>query len=1204
MNLGSPYQQGTQAQSVGADGAVAANPLAGTPLASGLKALVSKLPTNTKTQNVAAAPAQQFQGLNLNLPTNPNGYFVTAKNPDSHYLVETNPLFGAGSNSVGSDYLTKLLNINPDKEIKRLGDANYEAKLVRDQLIAQTGANVLKGMASEAAQMQALMDNASTQARKLGLVYGQAPSPDQVANLTEDMVWMVETVVAGQKVVAPVVYLAKTTKDAIEGGGPVLSAANMKIDAGTVTNTGGTIKGDKLDITAKGDITNTGGKIKGGDVALKSTEGSIVNLTVAETHGGKDFARTTIGAAAGIESTGKLRLDAAKDITVKGADVKAGGDASLAAGGNVTFDTIQNTTADATMHRSAGLLGGTGSGSSLATTTNIGSNLASGGNLSIKSGGDTTIAGSQVKVGGDLALDATGNVNVISRQDTRETTSYSEHSGLGVGGGLFGNTSTTTDTFQGRNVAAGIDVKGNAALKSGDTLTLQGSKLNVGGGADIQAGQVQVLAGQDVDRTTTTTKTTSFLKLDGAGGDTSTDAGASAGKGVGSKAGVGVGAEAHAGASASGSAGVTLAETTTTNTYDYNARAVGAEINVGKGLNVKADKDITLQGAKVNTGGDTNLDAKNVNVLASQDVHVSSSKTSTTQIGLYAESNNEASASAGVRTGMVTGAGAEAGASSDTTVDFIRTKTTQTDSLNIHNNGTSLNANGKLNINAKDKLTVQGSELGGENGVALKAKDMTFSAATDVDQTSTTTTKTSAGLYYSGDAKAKASASNGMLGGGGAASASAKAGEGLQARHSEATDASGTTTAQVSTIRSGNGDITRTATGNITDVGTQIDAAGNFTQSAATIDSKAAANTSWTSSNASSHEARIGVYAEASADAGASGAPGASGAGVSVGVEAQYTGTQSSSRSDSSTAVVSTIRAGGKVTSTSSGATTLEGTSIKGDKGVELGAQSLDYKAAHDTSSSSSSEQTINAAANVGVGLGSKTVEGGASGGFDKASDSARSSTAVAGGIQSGAGLVIRTQGDARFEGTDIAAKGDATVGAGGKLTMDAARNESASSSSSSSFQAGVQVSGGGGGKGGKGGGKGGESGAGLTLGGGFQNDTSTSSQAVTGSVKSGGNLTLSAGDKASFEGTQLKAGGAATVAGGAVEFKDAKSTSTSTSSGFAAGIGVSGGSKDGKSSGAGMATVEGGYSSDSKTTSTRATLEAGKGVQVKSGQP
>jgi hypothetical protein len=293
--------------------------------------------------------------------------------------------------------------------------------------------------------------------------------------------------------------------------------------------------------------------------------------------------------------------------------------------------------------------------------------------------------------------------------------------------------------------------------------------------------------------------------------------------------------------------------------------------------------------------------------------------------------------------------------------------------------------------------------------------------------------------------------------------------------------------------------------------------------------------------------------------------------------------------------VVSNIHAGGKVTSTSSGATTMEGTKIQGDGGVEVGAQSLDYKAAHDTSSSSSSDQTINASANLGVGVGSKTVEGGASGGFDKSSQSAASSTAVTGGIRSGAGLVIKTQGDAHFEGTDIAAKGDATVDAGGKLTMDAAHDTSSSTSSSSSFEAGLQVSGGGGE-----GGKGGESGAGLTLGGGFQNDTSTSNQAVTGSVKSGGNLTLSAGGKASFEGTQMKSGGTATVAGSSVDFKDAKSTSSSTSSGFAAGIEVSGKSEDGKSSGAGSASVEGGYSSSSSATATKATLEAGNGVQVK----
>jgi filamentous hemagglutinin family protein len=1208
MNLGSPYQQGTASQAVSADSAAAANPLAGTPLASAFSAIVVKLPGTSKTVAVTAAPTLQFQGLNLTLPTNPNGYFVTAKNPNSDFLVETNPLFGAGSNSVGSDYLTKLLNVNPDQQIKRLGDANYEAKLVRDQLIAQTGNNVLKGMQSEAAQMQALMDNASAEAAKLGLVYGKAPSADQLDQLTEDMVWMVETTVNGQKVVAPVVFLAKSTKDAIETGGPVIAAANATINAGTVSNTGGTIAGDKLSITAKGDITNTGGKIKGGDVALKSTEGSIVNQTVAETQGGKDFARTTIGATGSIESTGSLSLDAAKDITVKGADVKAGGDASLAAGGKVSFDTVQDKRADTVSKSTEGGLFGMNKDSSSThteTVTNIGSGLSTGGNLSIKSGAETTIAGSQVKVGGDLAMDAKGGVNIVSRQDTKQTNTESSKSGLGVGGGLYGTSTTTTDTFQGRNVASGIEVKGNADIKTDGTLTLQGSKLKVDGSADIKADKVEVLAGQDVDRSTTTTKTTSFLKLDGGSAEASAGAGAEAGKGVGGVAGSGIGAEAGAKASASASGGVTLAETKTTTSSDYNARSVGSEISVGNNLTVTANKDITLQGAKVNSGGDTNLNAQDVRVLASQDVHTSSTKTTTTQVGLYVDSNNEASAGAGAHAGMNTNAGVEAGVSSDTNIDLARTMTSQTDSLDIKNNGSSVNAGGKLNINAGNKLTVQGSELAGENGVDLKAKNMEFSTTNDVSTTTSSSSKTSAGLYISGGASAEASASAGMLGASASAGAEAKAGAGLQARHSESTESSGTTTANVSTIRSGSGSISRTAEGNITDVGTNIDAAGNFTQSATTIDSKAAANTSWSTSSSSSDQARLGVYAGAEAGAGASAGAGTNAgadAGASVGVEASYNGSRSSESSSSSEAVVSNIRAGGKVSTTSTGTTSMEGTNISGGTGVEIGAKDLKYTAARNTETSSSSETNINASASIGVGVGTDTVEGGVSGGFDKSNSNASSSTAVTGSIQSGGGLTIKTGGDARFEGTNIEAAGDASISAGGKLTMDAARDTSSETSTSSSFQAGVSVSGSAGKKNGSGGSEGGESSIGVELEGGYEKSTSNSNQAVTGSVKSGGNLSLSSGSKASFEGTQLQADGSATVAAGSVEFKDAKSTSSSTSAGFAASISAEGSKEGEEKKGHGVGSIEAGFDSSSESSSTKATISGGNGVQVKTG--
>ena len=90
-------------------------------------------------------------------------------------------MFQAGGSTVGSDYLAKKLGMNPDTTQKRLGDASYEAYLVQQQLVAQTGAGLLAGQQDLAGQIQSMMDGAATQAASLGLVYGQAPTAEQLA---------------------------------------------------------------------------------------------------------------------------------------------------------------------------------------------------------------------------------------------------------------------------------------------------------------------------------------------------------------------------------------------------------------------------------------------------------------------------------------------------------------------------------------------------------------------------------------------------------------------------------------------------------------------------------------------------------------------------------------------------------------------------------------------------------------------------------------------------------------------------------------------------------------------------------------------------------------------------------------------------------------------------------------------------------------
>ncbi|HSB96803.1 MAG TPA: hemagglutinin repeat-containing protein, partial [Spongiibacteraceae bacterium] len=595
---------------------------------------------------VNGEPTVAFPGVTITLPTNPNGYFVTNKDPQSQYLVETNPLFGAGSNSVGSNYLAERFGYNPDVVVKKLGDANYEAYLTRQQLIAQLGTNLIGGYASEAAQMQGLMDKAVSEGKRLGFTYGKPLSADQLANLKEDVVWMVETVVAGQKVLAPVVYLSNATKANYEAGNAVIagSTVDMRLDA--LTNTGGTISGSQtLNIASKGDITNTGGTIKGGDVTLASTEGSIINQTLTSTSGNDKDMSTTIGKQGSIQSTGNLSVDAAKDITNRGANMAAGGDASLSAGGNVTFDTVENKTARSTSSHEGNGFTSTDTTTTTSTTEQIKSGLTSGGNLTVKSKNDITFAGTDVKAGGDADIDAKGNVNFLARANTNEIVSSTTTSGLGVGGGLAGVQQTDSDDFHSRNVGSSLEVGGNAKLNAGKDLTLEGSKADIKGNADINATNVNILAGKDLDRSTSTTTTTTFLKVDTGSSDSSSgsQSGSSASSGDGA-----AGAEASAGAQAEANAqgGLKFAETTSTHKETVDQTSVGSSLNVGGNMNMTAKDTVKLTGSEINTGGDANIAAKDVKVLAAQDIHTSSEKTTTTSIGLMASSENKASADA------------------------------------------------------------------------------------------------------------------------------------------------------------------------------------------------------------------------------------------------------------------------------------------------------------------------------------------------------------------------------------------------------------------------------------------------------------------------------------------------------------------------------------------------------------------------------
>ncbi|HJV94304.1 MAG TPA: hemagglutinin repeat-containing protein [Azonexus sp.] len=1111
------------------------------------------------------------------LPSNPNGYFIPARNSSARYLIETNPLYRFGSSYGGSDYLLKGLGIDPETTLKRLGDANYEAYLIRQQLISLAGSAVLNGYGNEAKQMERLMDQAVGESKRLGFTFGQALTPEQSAQLTQDVVWMVETSVAGQKVLAPVVYLSPASRQAIETGA-VIAGREINMDVAALKNQGGTISAaSALTVTSQGDISNISGTVKGGDVTLKSTEGGVISRTVTEGVGGASSYQTIVGETATIKATGALDVEAKKDITLQGAAVEAGGAASLKAGGKITADTVVDKTATtAKTAGSANFLYQSGPTQTTTTTErNIASTITTGGGLTLQSGGDTTLAGTRVRVGGGLTVDSGGDFSILSRQDKTTIHSETQTSGMAVGGGLWGTEKKTTDDFTGRNFGSSIVVGGNANIKAGQDMTLQGSELKIGGGATIGAGSVNIVEGLDEKRTTTKTVTETIL---GGGSDTASQAAAASSSEAGRRA---ASAKADASAGASESSEFNLYEKRTT-TVDYSkTTGVGSKLNTGGDLTITARDAATVKGSTVEAGKKLSVDAKDINILAGENTEKTTTTSRATKIGIYTDSQAEATAEASATaTGMTPSAKAtataEAGASSTVTIGARLEKSTDQTTRTTHT-ASSLKSGGDMTLKAGEEATFVGSRVEAGGNLDINARDITNRAAQDSTVTTSSSSQKTMGVYLEGDASAKASAEAkaGLLGGAAKASAgaSAEASAGLHYSQEDRSSEQGEISNVVNTFKAG-GNISRTATGTITDQGTQLEAGGNITQSATTLKEVAAENKTWSSATVEKHDAKLGVYAGGDVEV-KTGAQGGLGSDVvpkdvkteaSAGIKGKYSFDKSHEESAETTAVTSRYKAGGSISSTTTGQTTLIGTQFEAGTDVSISAGSLDYQAARDTTSSASKTQSVEAEAKAKL---TGTVGADLKGSYDQSSESASSSTARAGGIKAGGNVTVRTQGDARLEGTDIAAGNKAELKSeSGSVSLEAAKSTSTEQAQGFNVNASLRVSkkpaeagkedkaGKAGAEKASGSGKaGGEKFTRGIVGGGYSSSSASSTTSKAATVK-GGEVNVSAGKDVKMEGTAVVGQkNVAVTAGRKVELLEAKDSKSSSSLGVSGSI-------------------------------------------------
>lgn len=1033
--------------------------------ATGSTAVPTSTPSNPTGPVVNATPAGTatsvtFGGVVIQLPTNPNGYFVLAPGGSASYLVETNPLFAVVTNLYGSSYLATQFGLSPDQLTKRLGDANYEAYLIRQQLVSQTGKNLLAGYQYEADLLKAMMEHGADEAARLGFSWGVAPTADMLAKLKDDVVWMVKVNVAGQDVLTPVVYLSPATIAGIRTGS-VLEAKNITMtNMASVTNEGGAIiAGDSLVITASGDIKNQGGTLKGGSVALTSTAGSIVNetLTHLDCAEGAAFCNTVIGNTAAIEATGKLTLDASQDIRLTGASLKAGGDASLTAGKDILIETIVDKTRTTTYGLPTGdITPDTTRDYSQANYTNA-RQFAEG--------------GTAVAMADNRDINRVGAASVMS-----SSTSVRRD----------------TETNRGSLIDAGLNLTMTA--KKGN-ITVKGSELKANGDVTVDAKSVDVLAVQDKDTTTTTSVSRSFGIFADAKSVSSVEAGASSVNGNEKADGI---------YKTENDAAVTIGtRTETKTTTDETITNKGSRISSGGNLKITAADTAKFVGAQVTAGNDMTIAAKDIVNEAAIDSKTVKTTWSQETAGLSFDSKVDSQAYARARVTVAGTPGVGVKALADAKVELgigvrVNQRSGEIYTGNNYVVGNEFTAGGSFTRTASETITDEATKVTTTRGdITQTARVIEDKAVSDTawSKSSETNKDYRAGLYMGGWAEGIVGGQVGIGGKGvnkgvntptpgaptkGAAASvepTLDATKGIRVTTIETTKSkdSSIAVASVSKFSSG-GKINSTSTEKTTLVGAVLGAkGGDVTITAGEFEFKAAENKTTRDSNFTElkNEGRFGLTDTASVKSGELAAT------TGLMVETIHGYEKLAINQQKSTAVVGSIDAKGAVNITSTGAGNagnlrLEGTVITGETGVSLtsrnGSVVLDAAQDKETKNGLGGAVLNKNRGKIALGVSAKTgltwdfsaglevTTGHNKQDYEKVTGQGVSITSTTGNVALDAGKSITTQGatvTAKVGNVDLTAKTGITLG-------EALKTESLDTSGHSSFStAGISSSGG-----------------------------------------------------------------------------------------------------------------------------------------------
>ncbi|WP_170998623.1 hemagglutinin repeat-containing protein, partial [Escherichia coli] len=580
-------------------------------------------PVVSAGEPVILLPGQQFEvsapqgsihvaGPDTRLPD--SSLFKTNPAVNVPYLVETDPRFTNQKTWLGSDYMQKAFSQNGDNMLKRLGDGFYEQRLIREQVVALTGQRYLDGYSNDEEQFKALMDAGIAFGKQYNLKPGVALTAEQMALLTGDIVWLVNTTVtlpdgSTQTVQVPQVY-ARVKPGDVNSAGALIAGRDMvmkldgdlfnsgklagkqtvQLSAENIHNQAGTIQGANVSLTARTDINSTGGLLQATD-SLLAIAGRDISLTTttrtAQSDAGQNhFERTSIDSVAGVyvqNDQGRLVLQAGRDMNLTAATVVNSGKGSLtqlSAGRDMTLSTVttsaqDNITWDKNNRLSQGV------------TQSTGSTLAGNGDVTLTAGRDMTAQAASLSAQKGLALMAGHDVTLTGAQNTRSLDEYHKVTGSS---GMLSKTTTTTHDVTDRRTMTGSEL-------NGDTVSIgAGHNLNVTGSSVAGDNRVSLAAGNNLSiGTLTESNRETHLKQEKKSG-------------LMSSGGVGF---------SMGSQSLKVTDTATDTTQ--KGSTVGS---VHGDVSLQAGNRLTVNGSDLIAGRDMALSGKEVSITAATDRHV------------------------------------------------------------------------------------------------------------------------------------------------------------------------------------------------------------------------------------------------------------------------------------------------------------------------------------------------------------------------------------------------------------------------------------------------------------------------------------------------------------------------------------------------------------------------------------------------------